>query len=458
MAEVTTLLISIQGIDIAARQGVFQSIGIQVGIVSVILSWLGGGNVIRTIFAKTVADGYTTAAAVLVIITQAKLMFNVPAPTSTSIQDAVISTTISIYKNFGVKNLYAFLLFLVYTGYLLGIKKTNCPSWVPHQLIVVVVSIVITWNFQLDQTIGLQIVKDLPSGIPPMTMPQFDNFLSLAPYTATVTIVAFLQNYSIARKLLPYIDPDRELFACGMCNLLSCMFGGMPVASSLARSGVLLDRGVKTPLTAFLAGVIMLLTMTIFTRVGAFYYLPLHALTAIIVSGVIKLCDFTEATHLYRVSIMDFGVWATTFVLTLVSGITVGVLTGIALSLVLVILRVARPRVAAVGYQPEKSLFTDLRDDPELLVYPNILIWRFDGPLYFVSIGYFEERLKQAVRAEVRNIDVVIVYCSKISDIDAAAVSNLPIIVRGIETMDPQHPRRVLLAQVHGRIEPALQR
>jgi SulP family sulfate permease len=458
VAEVTTLLISIQSIAVADRQATFQSIGVQVGFASVVMSWLGGGNIIRTIFAKPVADGYTTAAAVLVVITQAKLMLNVPAPTSTSIQDACYTTAVSTYNNFGIKNVYAFLLFLLYTGYLLGVKKTSCPTWVPHQLIIVVVSTLITWRFGLDQAIGLKIVQDLPSGIPSMATPDFQNFIGLAPYTATVTIVAFLQNYCIARKLLPSIDPDRELFASGMANLLSCLFGGMPVASSLARSGVLLDRGVKTPLTSFLAGLIMLLTMTLFTRIGAFYYLPLHALTAIIVSGLIKLCDFTEATHLYRVSFMDFCVWATTFALTLVSGITVGVLAGIALSLILVILRVARPRVAAVGYEPEKLLFTDLRDDPELLVYPNILVWRFDGPLYFVSIGYFEERLKQAVRAELRNIDVVIVYCSKISDIDSAAVSNLPIIVRGIESMDPNHPRKVLLAQVHGRIEPALQR
>ena len=319
----------------------------------------------------------------------------------------------------------AFLLFLLYCGYLLGVKKINCPSWVPHPLVVVVVSIGITWYFKLDETIGLKIVKDLPSGIPPFSLPSFHNAVGMVPYTTTVTIIAFLQNYCIARKIAPAIDPDRELFASGISNLASCLFGGMPVASSLARSGVLMDRGVKTPLPSLLAGCIIFITMTVLTRLGAFYYLPIHALTAIIVSGVIKLCDFTEAQHLYRVSFMDFSVWVTTFVLTLVAGITVGVLTGIALSLVLVILRVSRPRVAAVGYEPDKSIFNDLRDDPELLVYPNILVWRFDGPLYFVSIGYFEETLKQAVLAEMRNIDVVIVYCSKINDIDSAAVANL---------------------------------
>lgn len=64
----------------------------QVGILAVILSFIDGGKIIKTIFSKAVGDGYTCAAAILAICVQMKVMFNVDAPTESHIQDVIITT------------------------------------------------------------------------------------------------------------------------------------------------------------------------------------------------------------------------------------------------------------------------------------------------------------------------------------------------------------------------------
>lgn len=95
-----------------------------------------------------------------------------------------------------------------------------------------------------------------------------------------------------------------------------------------------------------------------------FYYLPKQCLAAIVVASVWRLVDFSTLIHLWKYSKIDALVWVLTFVLTIFSGITVGVLCGIAISLVLVVLRIARPRAVSVGFSMTTLRYGDLRKDP----------------------------------------------------------------------------------------------
>ncbi|KPA85296.1 sulfate transporter-like protein [Leptomonas pyrrhocoris] len=454
VAEITTLLISIPGIPYANRQDVFQSLGVQVGILSMALSFIDCGTVIKTIFAKAVGDGYTCAAALLAIAAQLKVMFNV------SLVDKgygnFINTVIAMWEQWHVSCLYCFALFMVYCTYLIQIKKTRLPLWIPHQLIVVVVSILITRGFRLDKQWGLAIVKEIPASLSLPHIPPMKNLVELGPYTLTITVISFVQMYVVAQRVMPDIDPNTELFAGGITNLLVNLMSGMPVSNSFSCSSVLIEQKAQTPMTAYSAGTVVLITILFLTRLGVFYYLPKQALAAIVVASVWRLVNFSGPAQLWRYSRKDASVWVLTFVLTVIGGITIGVLSGIAFSLILVVLRIARPRAVSVGFNMETFRYGDIRKDPELLVYPNILMWRFDAPLYFINTTYFQERLQQAIAAEVRPIDVVLVTCGKVVDIDAAALTSLPNILDGVSRSDPTRPRRIILTDIHGRLEKVL--
>ncbi|KAK7194780.1 sulfate transporter-like protein [Novymonas esmeraldas] len=454
VAEITTLLISIPGIPAEKRKDTFQSLGVQVGIVSIALSFVDCGTVIKTIFAKAVGDGYTCAAALLAISAQLKVMFNV-VPEDLGYGN-FINTIVALWSKWTAKSFYCFLLFLVYCTYLIQIKKTRLPLWIPHQLIVVVLSILVTWGFRLDERLDLAIVRDIPASLSWPRFPPMDNLVGLGPYTLTITVISFVQMYVVAQRVMPDIDPNAELFAGGVTNLLVNLMSGMPVSNSFSCSSVLIEQKVHTPLTAYAAGTVVLITILFLTRLGVFYYLPKQALAAIVVSSVWRLVNFSGPAQLWRYSRKDAGVWVLTFVLTVVGGITIGVLSGIAFSLILVVLRIARPRAVSVGFNMQTFRYGDIRKDPELLVYPNILMWRFDAPLYFINTGFFQERLVAAIAAEVRPIDVVLVTCGKVVDIDAAALASLPNILDGIAKSDPARPRRIILTDIHGRLEKVL--
>ena len=330
------------------------------------------------------------------------------------------------------------------------------PGWVPHQLFVLVVAILITYLAQLNERIGLTIVKDLPSDLPIPTFHDMTTIGSTAANVAVIAVIAFLQSYSIAAKAVPGLDANREMWASGCVNFMCGIFGGFPVATSMSLSAVLCDRQCSTPIPSLVSGLIMLFSITVLTRLGVFYYLPNNVLAAIICGAMTKLINLREPFRLWKVNKMECLVWSVTFLLTLFLGITIGVLTGMGLSLVLVILRVARPHTASIGFSPHTGAYTELSEDPELLVYPRVLMWRFDGPLYFVNMGYFEEQLGAAVEAEARPIDVIVVNCSRVTDIDAAGLSYLPVTLRNVYAADPTHRRFIVLAQLHGRVEPLI--
>ncbi|CBZ28539.1 sulfate transporter-like protein [Leishmania mexicana MHOM/GT/2001/U1103] len=454
VAEITTLLISIPGIPVAERKDTFQSLGVQVGILSMVLSFVDCGTVIKTIFAKAVGDGYTCAAALLAISAQLKVMFNV-VPEDKGYGN-FINTLITLASQMSAKNVYCFMIFMVYCTYLIQIKKAGLPLWIPHQLIVVVASTFVTWGLRLDQVLDLAIVRDIPAVLSWPRFPPMNNLIGLGPYTLTITVIIFVQMYVVAQRVMPNIDPNTELFAGGITNLLVNLMSGMPVSNSFSCSSVLIEQKVHTPLTAYATGAVVLITILFLTRLGVFYYLPKQALAAIVVSSVWRLVNFSGPAQLWHYSRKDAGVWVLTFLLTLIGGITIGVLSGIAFSLILVVLRIARPRAVSVGFNMQTFRYGDIRKDPELLVYPNILMWRFDAPLYFINIGYFQERLIAAIAAEVRPIDVVIVTCGKVVDIDAAALASLPFILDYTAKSDPTRPRRIILTDIHGRLEKVL--
>ncbi|KAG5474413.1 hypothetical protein LSCM1_03195 [Leishmania martiniquensis] len=453
-AAITTLLISIPGIPAAERKDTYQSLGVQVGLLSMALSFVDCGTVIKTIFAKAVGDGYTCAAALLAISAQLKVICNV-TPADTGYGNAV-DTLVALASQGSVKNLYCFTLFMVYCTYLIQVKKAGLPLWIPHQLIVVVVSTILTWGLDLDQRLNLAIVRDIPAIVIRPRVPPIDNVIGLGPYTLSITVISFVQMHVVAQRVMPNIDPNTELFSGGITNLLVNLMSGMPVSNSFSCSSVLIEQKVHTPLTAYATSFVVLITILFLSRLGVLYYLPKQALAAIAVSSVWGLVNFSGPAQLWRYSRKDAGVWVLTFILTVIGGITIGVLSGIVFSLILVVLRIARPHAVSVGFNMRTFRYGDIRKDPELLVYPNILMWRFDAPLYFINIGYFQERLMAAIAAEVRPIDVVLVTCGKVVDIDAAALASLPVILDDTSKSDPTRPRRIILTDIHGRLEKVL--
>jgi SulP family sulfate permease len=439
------------------RAQAVQLISLQVGILTLILSFIKGGVIIRHSFAKAVGDAYAAAAAIIIILVQLVDAFNLKNTKKTVLIHEILREIFTGLAETNINSLYSFLLFAAFTAYLISMKNIErVPSWIPHQMFVLIVGILITWLARLDERIELSITKDIPTTIPSPKIPDTQQFLDVLVSSVVITLVSFLQMYSIAIRVTDqHIGANQEMFANGMCALCAGVLGGMPGSSSFSVSGVCKDIGVRTPLRSILSAVVVLACFLGLVRLGVFYYLPKITLAAIIVSAVYGLVNFSHALWLFRVFKVDFCVWVVVFLLTIFLGVQYGVLSGIGLSIVIVLFRVGRVKSYAMAFNVLDQAWDDANVDDELLVHRDVHVWCFDSPLYFINVSYVSPKLRASIKRANRPISVVVIDCSRMRDIDASSVESLTIQLRNLES---ELDVVILLAAMFPKVTAALKR
>ena len=116
----------------------------------------------------------------------------------------------------------------------------------------IVVTTLIVWFFDLAER-GVQVVGDVPKGLPPLTMPSFsiDMWSNLIGAAVLISVIGFVESVSVAQTLAAKkrqrIDPDQELIGLGAANLGASFTGGFPVTGGFSRSVVNYDAGADTP-------------------------------------------------------------------------------------------------------------------------------------------------------------------------------------------------------------------
>lgn len=138
-------------------------------------------------------------------------------------------------------------------------------------------------------------------------------------------------------------DFNRELLGQGAANVTSGMLGGLPVTGVIVRSATNLEAGARTRKSAILHGVWVLVFSLLLA--GVIELVPVAVLAGLlIIIGVrlVKVADFRTA----RVT-GDLTVYAVTLLTVVFVNLLAGVLTGLALAIVLVLWRVVRAGIHA---------------------------------------------------------------------------------------------------------------
>ncbi|XP_057785003.1 probable sulfate transporter 4.2 [Salvia miltiorrhiza] len=284
---------------------------------------------------------------------------------------------------------------------------------------------------------SISLVGEIPQGLPEFSIPKkFEYAESLIPTTILITGVAILESVGIAKALAAKngydLDSNQELFGLGVANIVGSFFSIYPTTGSFSRSAVNHESGAKTGLSGVIMGIIMGCALQFLTPL--FEYIPQCGLAAIVISAVIGLVDYDEATFLWRVDKRDFLLWTITFIFTLFLGIEIGVLLGVGVSLAFVIHESANPHIAVLGRLPGTTVYRNTQQYPEAYTYNGIVIVRVDAPIYFANISYIKDRLREyetvvdgPIRRgpEVAGIHFVILEMAPVTYIDSSAVQAL---------------------------------
>lgn len=393
--------------------------GLLIGAALMLMSTLRLG-LLANFISHPVISGFTSAAAVIVAISQLNDIIGITMPRFENQLEKLQYLVSHLHES----NWLTLLLSLGSLIVLFALRKWN--RRIPGALVVVAISTFLSWLFNFSE-LGVNVVNDVPKGLPDISMPSmtFEKFNALIPTVLTVTIISIVESLGIAKyyegKSKTYrVMNNQELFALGLANFLGAFTRSMPISGSFSRTAVNYSARGKTGVSSLVSAAIVGLSLLFLTSL--FKHLPLAVLAAIILLAVINLFDYREAIRLWRVHRRDFVMLITTFIGTLVFGIELGVLLGFGLSIITVLYRSSKPNVAVLGRIKGTNYFRSRQRHTHLESIPETLIIRFDDQLYYGNAYYFRDRLSATLKRK-KGVKIFILDCGNIHDMDSTGLT-----------------------------------
>ena len=409
--------LSLSGIDEYVSMAIF--LALFMGTIQFVLGMIRMGFLVNFL-SKPVISGFTSAAALIIGLSQLKHLLGTQIERSNQIHILLLNAL----KTIDQTNLIALGLGIAAIVLIKALKKLN--KRIPGALIVTVLGIVITYLFRLDQ-LGLSIVQEVPSGLPSFGVPSVgqDRISELFPIAITLALIAFMEAISVAKAIeekhrLNEVRPNQELIALGLSNVVGSLFQSYPTTGGFSRTAVNDQAGANSTLASFISAAIVGLTLLFLTPL--FYYLPNTVLAAIIMVAVFGLIDIQYPRTLLKNRKDEFALLIFTFVITLTVGIKEGILFGVLLSLLLLVYRSSSPHFAVLARVNQSPYYRNVkRFADEVTIDPAILLFRFDGQLYFGNKDYFKTSLMTAIEERGASLKHLILNVEPMNYIDSSA-------------------------------------
>ena len=282
------------------------------------------------------------------------------------------------------------------------------------------------------QSLGIQVVGDIPSGLPVLSVPDWQSLAltnkewkGLLNSALLISIIGFISSLSAAQtfaaKQRQRINPNQEAIALGIANLSASASSAFPVSASLSRSAVSFNAGAETPAASALTAISIFLCCLFLTPY--LYYLPIVTLAAMILLAVITLFDVKAIKRTYAYSLKDFSALMITLILTLTQGLEWGLISGILVSIGLHLYRSSSPHSAVLGLVPDTEHFRNI-ERHAVITDEKIISLRIDASLYFANTRFLADKINELV-AQNPKAKHLILTCSAINDIDASAIEGL---------------------------------
>jgi len=379
--------------------------------------------------SRPVISGFTSAAALIIAFSQLKHLLGVNIERNNKLHSLVID----LFQHLKEINYIAFAIGGISIIILIFFKRIT--KKIPAALIVVVLGILVVKYLRLDE-VGVQIIGDIPEGLPPFKIPSFNIEImkELFPIALTLSFIAFLEAISVAKaielKHANYkVAPNKELIAIGMGNIVGSFFQTYPATGGMSRTAVNNQVGANTPMAAIIASLIVAFTLLFLTPV--FYYLPKSIIAAIIIVAVYGLLDFKVPKQILKYSKRELVILNSTLLVTAVVGIKEGIFTGVILSISMLIYRSTKPHIAILGKVSGTHFYRNIKRFEGLLeVKEDILIVRFDAQLYFANVQYFKDKLDECVIEKGTDLKLIIIDGESINSIDSSGVYMLYEIIK----------------------------
>jgi len=298
---------------------------------------------------------------------------------------------------------------------------------VPWPLILVALAAAVTAAVPAAQSV-FPTVGEVPSGGPQIGVPAIaadDLGLLMLPALA-ILVVGYTDNLLTGRMLAigsgHRIHKNQEFVALGVTNVGSALVGGFPVSSSASRAVIARAAGARTQMYSLVAAALVLV---ILLGLGfALETFPLAALSGLIMFAAISLIDIAEFRRLWSFRRREFMLALLATVGVLVFGILYGIAIAVAVSVIDLLSRVARPHAAVLGTVDEVPGWHSVVDYPAADQEPGLVVFRYDSPLFFANAEDFLRRARQALD-EDDAVSWFLVNVEAVSEVDITGLDAL---------------------------------
>ncbi|MFK8003653.1 MAG: SulP family inorganic anion transporter, partial [Polyangiales bacterium] len=407
-------------------------LALMVGVIQLALGACRAGFLVNFL-SRPVISGFTSAAAILIAVSQLHHLLGLPAPP----KENVFSDGLFLSQELRGAHLLTVAIGLTSVALLVLLKRWKKSF--PRALVVVALSIglstLLGWG-----TMGVDVVGDVPPGLPTLSLPPiaFDTLRQLASTALTIAFVGYLTMISIAQTFANrggyQLSPNRELGAAGAANLVAGLSQGFPISASFSRSAVHAQAGASSPRALLVTAIWVVLTLLLLT--GLFESLPTATLAAIIISAVLGLIDVKAFRRLRVVKRSDMWLLLVTFAATLGLGIERGILAGVVASLVLFVFRTTQPHAAVLGRVGNSRDFRNVLNYDDAAPVPGVLIVRIDAQFYFGNVSFLRDFLRQHERESEAPLRAVVLEACSVSQLDSSANDALQEIVADYQSRD----------------------
>jgi SulP family sulfate permease len=213
-------------------------------------------------------------------------------------------------------------------------------------------------------------------------------------------------------------NPNVELVAQGIANILSPLFGGLPATGAIARTATNIRSGAQSPVSGMVHSLTLLAVLLFAAPLARF--IPLAVLSAILMVVCYNMGEWHELPEIFKLPRLEISVWLMTLLLTVFADLTVAVEGGMILATLVFVRKVtATTTVTRVTDDDIAEGRLHVLQGREIPDY--VAVFRIHGPFLFGS----SEKLNRIQDQMTSLPPIVIVRLRNMTAIDSTGIQAL---------------------------------
>lgn len=284
---------------------------------------------------------------------------------------------------------------------------------------------------------GVQVIGHLKKGLNPLSASELafgsPHLMAAVKTGIIIGVIGLAEGIAVGRTFAMFknyhIDGNKEMIAFGMMNIAGSCTSCYLTAGPFSRTAVNFNAGSKSAVSNIVMATAVMITLLFLTPL--FHYTPLVVLSSIIMTAMLGLLDYEAAIHLWKLDKFDFFICLGAYLGVVLGSVEIGLMIAITISLLRILLFVARPRTMVLGNIPNSGIYRSMEQYPIANTVPGTLILQINAPVYFANASYLRERISRWIYEEEdrlksegeASLHYVILDLSAVASIDTSGIS-----------------------------------